>query len=60
MARKQIIYLYLLQELQIMVWGLLKAKDPRIWNTLPNSIKNMTSLHDFLKELKVYYISEYG
>ena len=39
---------------------LLKVKGPRIWNASPNSIKNMTSLHDFLKKLKVYYISEYG
>ena len=39
---------------------LLKFKGPRIWNALPNSIKIITSLHAFLKELKVYYISEYG
>ena len=38
---------------------ILKVKDPRIWNPLPNRIKNMT-MHAFLRILKVYYISEYG
>ena len=39
---------------------LLKVTGLRIWNALPNSIKDMTSLHAFLKKLEVYYISEYG
>ena len=41
-------------------YGMKLLKGPRIWNALPNSIKNMTTLHAFLKKLKVYYISEYG
>ena len=39
---------------------LLKVKGPRVWNALPNSIKNMTSIYAFSKKLKLYYISEYG
>ena len=40
-----------------MEWNYLTAL--KIWNALPNSIKNMTSLHALLKNLKIYNISEY-
>ena len=32
---------------------------PGIWNALPTNIKNITSLHVFLKKT-FHYISEYG
>ena len=38
----------------------LKVNGPRIWNTLPNNIKNSSNLHAFLSKLKYHYISEYG
>ena len=38
----------------------LKVNGPRIWNDLPSTIKNSTSLHIFLKKLKVHFISKYG
>ena len=38
----------------------LKVNGPRIWNALPNNIKNMKSLRTFWDKLKVHYISEYG
>ena len=38
----------------------LRVNGPRIWNSLPTNIKNATSLHVFMKNLKVHYISEYG
>ena len=38
----------------------LKSTGPRIWNALPLNLKNISSLHVFLKKLKLHYISEYG
>ena len=38
----------------------LKVNGPRIWNAMPSNIKNITSIHVFLKNLKAHYISEYG
>ena len=38
----------------------LKSSGPRIWNVLPTMIKNTTSLHVFLKKLKLFYSSQYG
>ena len=37
----------------------IKVNGPRIWNTLPNNIKNSSTLHAFLSKLKFHYISEY-
>ena len=38
----------------------LKVNGPRIWNKIPSSLKNITSLSVFLKKLKDYYISRYS
>ena len=38
----------------------LKVNGPRIWNKLPSYLKNASSLNIFLKNLKVYYISQYS
>ena len=38
----------------------LRVNGPRIWNTLPNELKNMTYLHAFSRKLKIHFISEYG
>ena len=37
----------------------LRVNGPRIWNSLPTNIKNATSMHVFLKNLKVHFISLY-
>ena len=37
----------------------IKVNGPRIWNTLPNNIKNSSTLHALLSKLKFHYISEY-
>ena len=37
----------------------IKVNGPRIWNTLPNNIKNSSTLHAFLSKLRLHYISEY-
>ena len=37
----------------------IKVNGPRIWNTLPNNIKNSSTLHAVLSKLKFHYISEY-
>ena len=37
----------------------LKVNGPRIWNELPNDIKNTTSLTPFLRKVKLHYILEY-
>ena len=54
------VYLYLLQELRNYALKQLKVNGHMIWNALPNSIKNVTFLHNFLIKLEVHYISEYG
>ena len=38
----------------------MKVNGPRIWNALPDNLKNLTSLHVFSRKLKIHYISEYG
>ena len=38
----------------------LKVNGPRIWNAMPSNIKNITSIHVFLKNPKAHYIAEYG
>ena len=38
----------------------LKVNGPRIWNELPIFLKNETSLHVFLRKIKLYYISGYS
>ena len=37
----------------------IRADGPRIWNEIPNHIKNITSLNMFLTNLKNHYISQY-
>ena len=37
----------------------LKVNGPRIWNELPNNIKNITSLTLFLRNIKLHYIFKY-
>ena len=38
----------------------LKVNGPRVWNSLPTEIKNITFTNVFLKKLKVHFISQYG
>ena len=38
----------------------LKVNGPRIWNKIPSSLKNITSVSVFLNKLKDYYISRYS
>ena len=42
-------------------YGLKKIKviGPRIWNNLPNSIKNLSSFHIFCRSVKIHFISAY-
>ena len=37
----------------------IKTDGPRIWNAIPNHIKNIKSISLFLNHLKTYYISQY-
>ena len=37
----------------------IKVSGPRIWNSLPNSLKTQTSSTLFIKNLKKYYLDQY-
>ena len=51
-------YLY---EVPILVFyglKLIKVDGPKMWNSLPNSIRNINSLNKFVKGLKYYLGAE--
>ena len=38
----------------------IKVNGPRIWNSLPNDMRNITSLPVFLRQVKNFYFSNYS